>query len=329
MINRNVTSQMAHHQTEMLAADPAGIARAAMLLAQDDLVALPTETVYGLAGDARSDLACARIFEAKTRPRFNPLIVHLQSLEAAQNIAEFPGDALALAQNFWPGPLTLVLPLKPGHGLSPLITAGLETIAIRVPAHPTMQAVLAAFNGPVAAPSANPSGRISSTTPDHVTAGLGGQIAAVLLGEPCKIGIESTILAPTVGGVRLLREGGLPREIYERVCGPAITDTSPGKVQAPGQLGSHYAPAAIVVMNSNLSDTTAIRVSFANSGPDLTLSQTGDLVEAAANLFPTLHQADQLARAREATEIHFAPIPETGLGRAINDRLRRAAAPRP
>jgi L-threonylcarbamoyladenylate synthase len=319
---------MTLHQTKTLFPDTAGIAHAAALLGEGKLVALPTETVYGLAGDARSDLACARIFEAKGRPRFNPLIIHLPSLVAAQKIADFPGDAQALAAAFWPGPLTLVLPLKPGHGLSPLVTAGLDTVALRVPDHPVMQAVLAAFGGPVAAPSANPSGRITATTAAHVQAGLGGKIAAVLDAGPCPVGLESTILAPGPNGTRLLREGGLPPEAYAGLCGPVPIDTTPGKITAPGQLSSHYAPAAALMMNSDLSDAGAIRIGFASPGPDLTLSPSGDLVEAAANLFRILHQADAMARAKGATEIHVAPVPETGLGRAINDRLRRAAAPR-
>ena len=320
---------MALHQTKTLMPDAAGIAAAAALLKEGQLVALPTETVYGLAGDARSDLACARIFEAKGRPRFNPLIVHLPSLAAAQDIAEFPGDAQALAEAFWPGPLTLVLPLKPGHGLSPLITAGLDTVALRVPDHPVMQAVLAAFGGPVAAPSANPSGQITGTTAAHVLAGLGGKIAAVVDAGPCAVGLESTILAPGPNGTRLLREGGLPPEAYAGLCGQVRTDTTPGKISAPGQTSSHYAPAVILVMDSDLSDPAAIRIGFATPGPDLTLSPGGDLVEAAATLFSILHEADALARAKGATEIHIAPVPDTGLGRAINDRLRRASAPRP
>lgn len=326
-INRNVTSRMAPYQTQTLHPDAEGIARAAAWLADGQLVALPTETVYGLAGDATSDLACARIFEAKGRPRFNPLIVHLPSREAARGIAEFPGDAEALAGAFWPGPLTLVLPLKPGHGLSPLVTGGLETVALRVPEHGVMQAVLAKLGGPVAAPSANPSGRISPTTAAHVLAGLSGRIAALLDAGPCTVGVESTILAPGPEGTRLLREGGLPREAVEPLTGPLVPDTTPGTVQAPGQLGSHYAPAAALVLNSDLSDPRAVRVDFAAAQADLTLSRTGDLVEAAASLFRTLHEADALATARNLP-IHIAPIPDRGLGRAINDRLKRAAAPR-
>ncbi len=319
---------MAHGKTEILMPDDAGVARAATLLSAGQLVGLPTETVYGLAGDATSDLACARIFEAKGRPRFNPLIVHLPTLEAADRIAMLNDTARALASAFWPGPLTMVLPLREGHGLSPLVTAGLDSVALRLPAHPVMRRVLEAFGGPIAAPSANPSGRISPTTAAHVIAGLDGRIAAVLDGGSCGVGVESTILAPSGSGTRLLREGGLPREAIVGLTGPLVTDTTPGKVQAPGQLSSHYAPGAPVVLNSDLGDPQTIRVGFGQDGPDLTLTASGDLTEAAANLFRVLHEADALATARHATSIHFAPIPDKGLGRAINDRLTRAAAPR-
>lgn len=319
---------MTHGKTEMLTPDAAGIARAAALLTEGQLVALPTETVYGLAGDARSDMACARIFEAKGRPRFNPLIVHLPTLEAVEQIATLSDTARDLAGAFWPGPLTLVLPLRDGHGLSPLVTAGLGTVAIRLPAHPVMRAVLQAFGAPLAAPSANPSGRISPTTAAHVLAGLDGRIAGILDGGPCGVGLESTILAPDPSGTRLLREGGLPREAIEAMTGPLIADTTPGKIQAPGQLSSHYAPRAPVHLNSPLDDPRAVRVGFGPGDAELTLTDTGDLTEAAANLFRILHEADARATARGATAIHIAPVPDHGLGRAINDRLSRAAAPR-
>jgi L-threonylcarbamoyladenylate synthase len=319
---------MSHGKTELLSPDDAGIARVVDLLSDGQLVALPTETVYGLAGDATSDMACARIFEAKGRPRFNPLIVHLPSLAEVERIATLNDAARALASAFWPGPLTMVLPLREGHGLSALVTAGLDTVAIRLPAHPLMRDVLKAFGGPIAAPSANPSGRISPTTANHVLNGLGGRIAAVLDGGPCGVGLESTILAPFGTGTRLLREGGLPREAIEPLTGPLTTDTTPGKVQAPGQLSSHYAPKAQVRLNAPLTDPNAIRVGFGPGDADLSLSPSGDLIEAAANLFSTLHAADDLAKERNAREIHIAPIPDQGLGRAINDRLTRAAAPR-
>ena len=319
---------MPQSQPEILLEDSEGIARAAALLTQSALVAIPTETVYGLAGDARNDTACARIFEAKGRPRFNPLIVHLPGLDAVAEIAELSNSARDLAQAFWPGPMTLVLPLKPDHGLSPLVTAGLDTVAIRLPAHPTARAVLTAFGGPIAAPSANPSGQISPTTATHVIDGLGDRVAAVLDAGPCAVGLESTILAPSDAGTRLLREGGLPREATEPLTGPLITDTTPGRIEAPGQLSRHYAPSVPMRLNAPLDDASAVRVSFTEAeGGDLALSQSGDLVEAAAALFRILHEADALARTEGKTGIPVAPVPETGLGRAINDRLRRAAAP--
>ncbi len=320
---------MPHERPVILHNTAENITRAAKMLRGGDLVAMPTETVYGLAADACNDTACARIFEAKGRPHFNPLIVHLPDMDAVERIAVMNDAAHALAKAFWPGPLTLVLPLRDGHGLSPLVSAGLDTVAIRMPAHPVAQALLRDFGGPLAAPSANPSGRISPTTAAHVKDGLGSKLAAILDGGPCTVGLESTILAPDSHGARLLREGGIAREGIERLTGPLATDTTPGKVQAPGQLSSHYAPRVAVRLNSDLSDTSAVRVAFGAKGSaDFTLSETADLIEAAANLFAMLHAADALAHGAGRDRIAFAPLPETGLGRAINDRLRRAAAPR-
>ena len=313
---------------ETLLPDTAGIARAAQLLRAGQLVALPTETVYGLAADATQDAAVAAIYAAKGRPDFNPLIVHLPDLASAMALADFPGSARALADAFWPGPLTLVLPLKPGHGLSARVTAGLSTVAIRLPAHPLMQAVLRATGRPLAAPSANPSGKISATTPDHVRAGLGARIAAILDGGPTMVGVESTILAPGPDGTRLLREGGLPREAIEPITGPLIADTTPGaRIEAPGQLASHYAPHTPLYLGGT-PRPGEIMIGFGAIMGDLTLSASGDLTEAANRLFATLHQADALAQTRHAPAIRVASIPDTGIGRAINDRLHRAAAPR-
>ena len=313
---------------EILPDTEAGHARAAALLRQGALVAVPTETVYGLAADATDDAAVAGVFAAKGRPGFNPLIVHVPDMAAAEALAVLSEAARALARAFWPGPLTLVLPLRPGHGLSPRVTAGLLTVAIRVPAHPAMQAVLRGAGRPVAAPSANPSGKISATTPAHVLAGLGDRIAAVLDAGPCTVGVESTILAPAPGGTRLLREGGLPREDIEALTGPLIADTTPGaRVEAPGQLASHYAPEARLLLGGAPQPGEVTLVFGAMEG-DLNLSPRGDLAEAASHLFALLHTADALAAARNAPAIRVAEIPETGLGRAINDRLRRAAAPR-
>lgn len=315
-------------ETDLLPATPEGLHRAAAILRAGGLVAFPTETVYGLGGDARSDRAVARIFDAKGRPRFNPLIAHLPDLAAAQRLARFDERALALAAAFWPGPLTLVLPLRPGAGLSDLVTAGLPTVALRVPAHPLAQALLAAFGGPLAAPSANPSGRISPTRAAHVIDGLAGRIDAVLDGGACAVGVESTIIGLD-GPATLLRPGGLPAEAVEAVLGaPLRRGTDAAAPNAPGQLASHYAPAARLRLDADGPGPGEVWIGF---GPDarggLNLSPSGDLRDAAAALFHTLRQADDRAGADGA--IAIAPVPETGLGRAINDRLRRAAAPRP
>ncbi|MDP2739100.1 MAG: L-threonylcarbamoyladenylate synthase [Pseudorhodobacter sp.] len=313
--------------TRLLTPDAPGLAEAARLLHAGALVAFPTETVYGLGGDARSDLAVARIFEAKGRPRFNPLIVHLPDLAAAREYALFGADAERLADAFWPGPLTLVLPLREGAGLSPLITAGNTSVAIRVPAHPVAQALLRAFGGPLAAPSANPSGKVSPTRAAHVLEGLGGRIAAVLDGGACDVGLESTIVA--LDPARLLRPGGLPAEAIEACLGaPLAAPQDPAKPLAPGQLASHYAPAASLRLNATAPRPGEVWLGFGPKakGAELTLSATGDLVEAAAKLFHALREADALAG--QGGCIAVSPVPERGLGRAINDRLRRAAAPR-
>ena len=310
--------------TEMLQPDGPGFERAAEVLRQGELVAFPTETVYGLGGNARNDGAVARIFEAKGRPRFNPLIVHVPSVEDAKVLVEWPIEADILASAFWPGPLTFVLPLRAGHGLSPLVTAELSTLAIRLPAHPVAQSLLSAFGGPVAAPSANPSGRISPTTAAHVEQGLGGRIAAILDGGACDVGLESTIVgladAPT-----LLRPGGLPAEAIAQALGAPLKEHGANDaLTAPGQMASHYAPGALVRLNSEERRVGEVLLGFGPVECDLNLSPAGDLVEAAANLFSHLHELD----AMNAGTIAISPIPNTGLGRAINDRLKRAAAPR-
>jgi L-threonylcarbamoyladenylate synthase len=316
------------HETQILTPDAAGYAEAAKLLAAGELVAMPTETVYGLAGDARNDRAVAAIFAAKGRPQFNPLIVHVADLTMAEQIAVFSDTARALAQAFWPGPLTLVLPLRAGCGISDLVTAGNDSVAIRLPAHPVARGLLSAFGGPLAAPSANPSGKISPTTARHVLDGLGGKIAAVIDGGACEVGVESTILS--LDPPRLLRPGGLPAEALEAALGqPIASGGDAAKPNAPGQLVSHYAPGAQVRMNADAAQAGEVYIGFGPSEQaDLTLSPSGDMVEAAANLFASLRAADDLAQARGATCIAIAPIPNHGLGRAINDRLRRASAPR-
>lgn len=310
--------------TQRLTPAPADLARAAALLRDGALVAFPTETVYGLGADARNGTAVAGIFAAKARPSFNPLIVHVPDAAAARRFVDWSDTADRLSAAFWPGPLTLVLPLKPGHGIAPLVTAGLDTLAIRVPAHPAARALLTAFGGPVAAPSANPSGRISPTTADHVLAGLSGLIAAVLDDGPCDVGLESTILGLDGPAPVLLRPGGLPAEAIEAALGAPLAQRSENApLTAPGQMTSHYAPAATLRLNADAPAPGETYIGFGPAPCDLNLSASGDLTEAAANLFTHLHSADAAGH-----PIAVAPVPETGLGRAINDRLRRAAAPR-
>lgn len=312
------------HSTEMLTTEDAGYDAAAQILQDGGLVAFPTETVYGLGGDARNDRAVARIFEAKGRPRFNPLIVHVPDVETARRYVAWPDAANRLASAFWPGPLTLVLPLKPDTGLSPLVTADLLTLAIRVPAHPVARRLLQRFGGPVAAPSANPSGRISPTEAAHVAASLSGRIEAILDGGPCEVGVESTILG-LADGPTLLRPGGLPREVLEQALRqPLATHGQGDPLTAPGQMTSHYAPGAPMRLNVTDPAPGERLLGFGPIECTLNLSYAGDLTEAAANLFHHLHALD----AAGDKPIAVSPIPQTGLGLAINDRLKRAAAPR-
>jgi L-threonylcarbamoyladenylate synthase len=321
--------------TERLSPDVSGIARAAALLAQGRTVAFPTETVYGLGADAGDAAAIAAIYAAKDRPAFNPLIVHCTSIAQAEGVARFDDAARRLAAAFWPGPLTLVLPLRPGAPVADLALAGLPTLALRVPAHPLARALLAAFGGLVAAPSANPSGRISPTTADHVLDGLAGRIDAVLDGGACPVGVESTIIGWPAGIASLLRPGGLPVEAVEAALGIRLarpgTAAHGSDITAPGQLASHYAPAAPLRLNADAPGPCEAWLGFGprDGRPGLTLSETGDLHEAAANLFGHLRMLDARVRAEGLTGIAAAPVPQHGLGLAINDRLARAAAPRP
>lgn len=315
-------------QTALLPSNPAGIDHAAAILRAGGLVAMPTETVYGLAADAGNDSAVAAIYAAKGRPGFNPLIVHVADMAMARRLAHFDPQSEALAAAFWPGPLTLVLPARDGNGLSPRVTAGLSTVALRMPAHPVTRDLLAACGRPLAAPSANPSGRVSPTRAAHVLDGLGGRIDAVLDGGACAVGLESTILCPG-DPPRLLRPGGIAPEAIVALLGrPLVADTTPAKVSAPGQLASHYAPAARVRLEVTKPEASEVWVGFgACPGAVLSLSERGDLAEAASRLFATLRAADKLAGPHG--RIAFAPIPVHGIGLAINDRLGRAAAPRP
>lgn len=294
------------------------------------LVGIPTETVYGLAGDATDERAVARIFAAKDRPSFNPLIVHIAEIAAARTIVDFNARAEALAARFWPGPLTLVLPRAKGSPVSLLAGAGLDSLALRMPDHPVARAVIAAAGRPLAAPSANPSGKVSPTTAAHVAEALGERIALVLDGGPCRIGLESTVLDLTGPRAVLLRPGGLPKEEIEAVHGPLAEAGAEGAApRGPGQLASHYATVLPLRLNAADAKPDEALLAFGPNAPAgarkiRNLSPAGDLEEAAANLFAMMRDLDR----PEFRAIAVMAIPETGLGRAINDRLRRAAAPR-
>ncbi|MFT0858511.1 L-threonylcarbamoyladenylate synthase [Ancylobacter sp. G4_0304] len=322
--------------TRRLAADAAGIAEAARVLRAGGLVALPTETVYGLACDATDPVAVARLYAAKGRPSFNPLIAHVPDIEAAQRVGDFSPEALALASRFWPGPLTLVVPAIP-EATSELARAGHSSVAIRVPAHEVARAVLAAAGRPIAAPSANRSGHVSPTTAEHVLADLDGAIDLVLDAGPCAVGIESTILDCTISPPALLRPGGLAREAIEQVLGAKLARraTPQGKADdliAPGMMASHYAPSVPVRLDAHEVHPGEALLTFAGARPAgseraaaiFDLSPAGDLIEAAARLFAHLRALD----AAGASGIAVVPLPREGLGEGIRDRLERAAAPR-
>ncbi|GAB4225570.1 MAG: L-threonylcarbamoyladenylate synthase [Methyloligellaceae bacterium] len=313
------------------AATPQSIAEAARALRAGRLVAFPTETVYGLGADATNGEAVAAIFEAKGRPRFNPLIVHVPGLAAARGIARFPQPAEKLAAAFWPGPLTLVLPRRPESGISSLVTAGLDTIALRVPAHEVARSLLREAGIPVAAPSANRSGHVSATRAEHVLADLGEAPAFILDAGPTPAGLESTIVACTQETCALLRPGAIAREDIEAVLGGALVSgpAEAAKPSSPGQLESHYAPRAKLRLNATAVREGEALLAFGPDvpefkGPCINLSPSGSLREAAAALFSALRALDESG----AHTIAVMPIPAEGLGEAINDRLRRAAAPR-
>jgi L-threonylcarbamoyladenylate synthase len=304
---------MAPPDTRVLPFDEAAIAEAARLVLAGEPVAVPTETVYGLAADATNAAAVARIYAAKGRPSFNPLIVHVPDQAAANTIGQFNDQALALAAEHWPGPLTLVVALRADSGIAALVTAGLPTVALRVPAHPAMQALLAATGKPLAAPSANASGRLSPTRAAHVLAGLNGRIPLVIDGGPTERGIESTIVAATGGPLRLLRRGPIEVE----------AEQSSGAVEAPGMMASHYAPTKPLRLDATEARDGEFLIGFGPVHGKASLSPSGDPIEAAARLFDLLHQADAASEPR----IAVAPIPGNGLAAAIRDRLNRAAAP--
>jgi L-threonylcarbamoyladenylate synthase len=318
---RQGEGQLRHHgQAEI---ETPRVLEAARALAAGGLVLLPTETVYGLGADASNPAAVTANFEAKGRPRFNPLIAHVHDVETAARIAAFDDRALALAAAFWPGPLTIVAPIRDPAAVCDLARAGLDTVAIRVPGHPLSRAVLAAFGGPVVAPSANRSGRPSPTTFDDAYAETGDKAAVALDGGPCAVGLESTVVAVLDGSVRLLRPGAVTRAQLEAVVGPLAQADDDAK-RSPGRLALHYAPDAPVRIDA---DVPRAGEAFLAFGPwpegqgVFNLSPAGDLAEAAANLFAFLRAADRTKPAG----IAVAPIPDEGLGEAINDRLRRAA----
>ena len=365
---------MKAQNTPVLACDRDSLAEAARLILAGEPVAVPTETVYGLAADAANEDAVARIYAAKGRPSFNPLIVHVPSVEQAEQYGVFSEPARALASAFWPGALTLVLPLRPGAGLAAAVTAGLPTVALRCPAHPAMQALLAATARPLAAPSANASGGISPTRAEHVLASLDGRIGLILDGGPTERGLESTIVAVDERGLRLLRPGPISMEEIEAALPPPwkggaggrsaeggrspesgqvslgspahheparhapgmaadVRGTSApahplpsreGKVEAPGQLASHYSPAKPLRINAEAAERDEWLIGFGAIAGDHNLSESASLEEAAVKLFEALHRAD----AQDRPAIAVAPIPDEGIGIAINDRLRRAAAPK-
>lgn len=321
--------------TKLIPADAGAADAAARCLRDGGLVAFPTETVYGLGADATDARAVARLYEAKGRPSFNPLISHVDNLEAAQRIASFDKVSLRLAEAFWPGPLTLVLPRTSGCAVSDLATAGLDTIAVRVPAHPVAREILRAFGKPIVAPSANISGHVSPTTAAHVFSDLAGRIDLIVDGGPVSVGVESTIVG-CFGAPVLLRPGGLPRADIERVLGQTLTrmPEDSGNTEAhplaPGMLASHYAPRTPVRLNAQRLEAGEVLLAFGSHAVPridtavvMNLSQAGDLVEAAANLFGYLRTLDS----KGARAIAVMPVPDEGLGEAINDRLRRAAVP--
>jgi L-threonylcarbamoyladenylate synthase len=308
----------------ILPVDDSAIARAAEMIREGQPVAVPTETVYGLAADATSGEAVARIYATKGRPVFNPLIVHVANLAMAEGLASFSPIARRLAEAFWPGPLTLVLPAQPYTPIAALATAGLATIAIRMPAHPAMQALIAKADRPLAAPSANASGSISPTRPEHVAASLGSRAPLILDGGATQHGLESTIVTVDADRLRLLRPGPIFPDQLEELAGLPLSVTAGDKIEAPGQLASHYAPSKPLRLNATARQDGEWWIGFGAVEGDDNLSSRGDLIQAAANLFDSLWRAD----AADTPAIAVAPVPQYGLGEAINDRLARAAAPR-
>ena len=311
-------------QTKIFNTSRPDLSKASELIKSGGTLAFPTETVYGLGADATNKLAVAKIFQAKGRPNFNPLIIHCFSIEQIQTFAVWSNEAQSVADKFWPGPLTMVLPLLPNSQISSLALAGLQTVAVRIPEHSVAQSILQLSNTPIAAPSANPSGALSATKAEHVISRLNGKIEGIISGNSSKIGLESTIISflpePTI-----LRFGAIDETDITEILGLDLKKKAKdAKISAPGQLTSHYAPKGSIRLNSKVFKKSEVSLGFGEILCDLNLSQKENLTEAAANLFDYLHRLDEMG----AEKIAVSPIPEEGLGIAINDRLRRAAAPK-
>ncbi|UTW56744.1 L-threonylcarbamoyladenylate synthase [Kordiimonas sp. SCSIO 12610] len=305
--------------------DSPAIARATAILRSGNLVAAATETVYGLAADATNDEAVKKIYQVKGRPSNNPLICHVLDISMAESLVEVSETAKLLMEKFWPGPLTLVLPQRTPTQIAPTVSAGLSTLAVRCPNHPAMRSLIKGSGLPLAAPSANPSGKISPTTAEHVRSGLDGKIEMIIDGGATDLGIESTIISIDQNDViRLLRPGTITSDEIADASNKDILDNNSNHITAPGQLESHYAPDALIRLNAKTALAGEYHIGFGEVKGNFNLSETGDLSEAAKKLFTAIGKADQ-----SADKIAIAPIPLTGIGLAINDRIKRAAAPRP
>ena len=311
-------------QTKIFNTSKPDLLKASKLIETGGTLAFPTETVYGLGADATNNLAVAKIFQAKGRPSFNPLIIHCFSIEQIQAFAMWSSDAQTVAEKFWPGPLTMVLPLLPHGKIASLALAGLQTVAVRIPAHSIAQSILKLANTPIAAPSANPSGSVSATKAKHVISKLSGKIEGIVSGGSSEIGLESTIIS-FLPDPRILRFGAIDEaDISEILRLDLKKKALDGEISAPGQLSSHYAPKGSIRLNSKVFKNKEVSLGFGKVICDLNLSRTENLIEAAANLFDCLHKLDEMG----AEKIAVSPIPEEGIGIAINDRLKRAAAPK-
>ena len=311
-------------QTKIFNTSKPDLLKASKLIKTGGTLAFPTETVYGLGADATNNLAVAKIFQAKGRPSFNPLIIHCFSIEQIQAFAMWSSDAQTVAEKFWPGPLTMVLPLLPHGKIASLALAGLQTVAVRMPAHSIAQSILKLANTPIAAPSANPSGSVSATKAEHIISKLNGKIEGIISGGSSEIGLESTIIS-FLPDPRILRFGAIDEaDISEILSLDLKKKALDGEISAPGQLSSHYAPKGSIRLNSKVFKNKEVSLGFGKVICDLNLSRTENLIEAAANLFDCLHKLDEMG----AEKIAVSPIPEEGIGIAINDRLKRAAAPK-